>query len=298
MLTAPVVVTGHNGRLGRAVIGELRQRSIDARGVGRPDYDLDDPDAARRLIDSVRPATVIHCAAWTDVDGCALDPDLAMRRNGTAVAELAAACSQSDARLVLLSTNEVFDGTRSDDAGYREEDAPRPLNAYGESKLAGERAAQSAFEMRDEADKLWIIRTAWLYGPPGNDFPAKIVAAAERRGAGSELPVVSDEIGSPTYTNDLAPALIELIDAAPGDTYHLVAQGAASRFEVAAAVLERCRLAVIATPISRSEFKRPSVAPAWAVLNTSRPASFGGRMRRGRLALAEYLDVMCAAAVS
>ena len=295
LLQEPVVVTGPRGRLGRAVLASLGDHAIDSVGVGRPDYDLDYPDAARRLVAARQPGLVFHAAAWTDVDECARQPELAMRRNAVAVAELARACATAGVGLVLMSTNEVFDGERTDGLGYVEDDPPQPINPYGASKLEGERAALAEFARADATDRLWIVRTAWLFGPPGNDFPAKIIAAASQLAAGQPLRVVSDEIGTPTYTVDFAPALISLVAGAPAGVYHLVAAGIASRYEVAAEVVGRCVPGAALTPISRREFNRASVAPQWAVLDASRASSFGVTLPNWRPAISSYLGALCPA---
>lgn len=236
---------------------------------------------------------VIHAAAWTDVDGCARDPELAHRRNAEATAELANACAEAGTPLVLVSTNEVFDGSRSDGRGYVEDDQVAPMNAYGRSKLAGEHAATRVFAGATRADLLWIVRTAWLFGPPGSDFPTKILAAAGRLGPETALQVVSDEIGSPTYASDLAPALLDLIAAAPAGTYHLAGAGRASRYEVAQAVLERCRPTVPLQPITRGEYSRASQPPAWSVLNCSKAAAYGVTIRPWQDGLGDYLSGLC-----
>ena len=144
-----VAVTGAGGRLGRALIAALEDAPftgpLGPLAWSRPAYDLDDPEAAVRCIRQTVPEVVIHAAAWTDVDGCAREPERAMRRNALAVAELADACVRSGTDLVLVSTNEVFDGRRTDGLAYTPEDGPRPANPYGASKLAGEAAAQAAF---------------------------------------------------------------------------------------------------------------------------------------------------------
>ena len=209
-------VTGAGGRLGRALMAALADAPYTGLsgpiGWTRPDYDLDDPSAAARLLERDRPEVVVHAAAWTDVDGCARDPDLARRRNGEATGELAAACAAAGVDLVAVSTNEVFDGSAIDGRGYRPDDPTGPRNAYGSSKLAGETAARAAYERVAGGPGLAIVRTAWLYGPPGNDFPSKIVAASDRVEAanlGEPLPVVADETGSPTYTIDLADARLD-----------------------------------------------------------------------------------------
>ncbi len=144
-----VAVTGAGGRLGRALMSALRDAPftgpLGPLAWSRPTYDIDDPEAAARCIRQMAPEVVVHAAAWTDVDGCAREPERAMRRNAMAVAELAEACVRAGTDLVLVSTNEVFDGRRTDGRGYAPGDRPRPNNPYGSSKLAGETAAQAAF---------------------------------------------------------------------------------------------------------------------------------------------------------
>lgn len=281
-----LAVTGAGGRLGRALLEAAAARpDLLTFAWRRPEYDLDGSDPAR-LLERDRPEVIVHSAAWTDVDGCARQPDLAFQRNATAVSTLAEACAARSVRLVVISTNEVFDGRRTDGRGYRESDETAPINPYGASKLAGEEAARAFF---GAGDGLWIVRTAWLYGPPGNDFPSKIVAASDRRGSSEPLPVVADETGSPTSTADLAAAILDMIAATNGGTFHLVNEGVASRFDWAQAVLVRCRSGRQLRPISLTELVRDSKPPAWAVLDTSAAAAIGVRMRGWRDALADYL---------
>jgi dTDP-4-dehydrorhamnose reductase len=304
-----VAVTGSTGRLGRALVAALVARGIATVAWSRPDYDLDDPAAAERLVARDRPARVIHAAAWTDVDGCARDPALAARRNGEAVAELAAACVRAGAALTLISTNEVFDGARADGRGYDEDDEPRPANPYGASKLAGERAALAAFAGEspaganaapaaadapaDAGPGLTIVRTAWLYGPPGNDFPTKVLAAAARLPAGAPLKMVADEVGSPTHAVDLAQAIVGLVTRVRAGTYHLVNAGTASRLEAAQVVLARCRTDIAVQPIRAAEFVRASTPPAWAVLDAGKAARLGVVLRPWDGALREYAASLC-----
>jgi dTDP-4-dehydrorhamnose reductase len=188
----PIAVTGAGGRLGSA----LREVSPeDLIGWDVPEHDLDRPRSIEPLLERDQPALVIHTAAMTLVDECARQPELAMRRNGEATGVLAAACHARGVGLVVVSTNEVFAGDRTDGQGYVETDAAAPRNPYGASKLAGEEAARAVF---GDGPGLWIARTAWLYGPPGNDFPDKITQAADRLPESERLPVVDDEWGSPT----------------------------------------------------------------------------------------------------
>jgi dTDP-4-dehydrorhamnose reductase len=293
-----VAVTGAGGRLGSALVAVLREADGDGEGDGataiawrRPDYDLDmtDPGA---LLNRDRPSLVIHAAAWTDVDGCARDPALAMRRNAEAVGELARACAARGVGLLHFSTNEVFNGERIDLVGYSESDPPNPTNGYGKSKFAGEELARAAF---GSAPGLWIIRTAWLYGPPGNDFPTKILAASDARGDGEPLPVVADEWGTPTFAHDLARAAIDLAGAVDGGLFHLVGSGGiASRHDWAKAVLDRCRPGRSLVATSQRDFARASVPPPWGVLDSTRAAVEAGVVLRDwRAALEDYLETIC-----
>lgn len=276
------IITGSTGRLGRALLAT-------APGIvhswDRPLLDLDDPFTGTALVERDRPELVIHSAAMTDVDMAARDPDTAMRRNYRSVNVLAQACRENSAELVLVSTNEVFDGERDDGRGYVETDPTQPRNPYGLSKLAGEEAARQAF---DGSDGLWIVRTAWLYGPPGQDFPDKITAAADRA-TPAALGVVDDEIGSPTYTMDLARAIHALVQRTSGGIFHLANTGVASRLDWARKVLDVRRPGQELRAISRTEFERASDPPPWGVLDSSKAADAGIEMRPWDVALEDYL---------
>ena len=293
-----VAVTGSGGRLGRAVLAALADAPFT--GISgplawhRPAYDLDQPETVAGLIARDRPEVIVHCAAWTDVDGCARDPELAQRRNAHAAEALAGAAAAAGADLILVSTNEVFDGRRTDGRGYEPADLPNPINAYGASKLAGEQAANAAFMADGRPEGLAIVRTAWLYGPPGNDFPEKIARAAERaRAAGEVLRVVGDETGSPTSTSDLADAIVELIGSGVplGGTRHIVNSGAATRADWARAVLAGLGIEVPILEIPAATWVRASTPPAWAVLEPT-PLPSGEPLRPWPAALADQLPAL------
>ena len=306
-----IAVTGASGRLGRALVATLEDapfaRPSGPFGWDLPEHDLDTPGSVARLIGRDRPEVIVHTAAWTDVDGCARDPEAAIRRNGTAVGELAGLCAAAGIDLVLISTNEVFGGRRTGGRGYRPSDLPSPINAYGASKLVGEIAARAAFAGRGGVlerepgsraparPQLAIVRTAWLYGPPGNDFPAKILAAAERaRAAGEPLRVVRDEIGSPTYTADLAGAIAGLLGTGSfAGVHHIVNGGTASRAAWARELLRRVGLEVELEEIPSAAWPRISTPPAWAVLEPT-PLPSGTPLRPWPEALAAYVPVLLA----
>ncbi len=300
-----VAVTGAGGRLGSALVRALD--GVPLAGASgpiawrRPDYDLDDPSAAARVVARDRPGIVIHAAAWTDVDGCARDPGLATRRNAAAVDELARACAQHGADLVLVSTNEVFDGERTDGRGYGPGDPTDPLNPYGVSKLAGETAARAAYGAVGggvAAPQLAIVRTSWLFGPPGADFPAKVLDAADcARSEGRSLRAVVDEIGSPTYAPDLADAIVELLRAGVfAGTFHVVGGGTVSRAGWAQETLRLAGSDVVVEGIPSSEWERASRPPRWAVLAPT-PLPGGEPLRDWRLAMAEEMPVLLQARV-
>jgi dTDP-4-dehydrorhamnose reductase len=278
-----VAVTGARGRLGRALVGALEEAPFTGPlgpiAWSRPELDLDALTAASAgaLLDRDRPEVVIHAAAWTDVDGCARDPGLAIRRNALAAAAIADACVVRRVDLILISTNEVFDGRRTDDRGYRPDDPRNPVNPYGASKAEAERLVLDAFGSPIGATtaRLAIVRTSWLHGPPGNDFPEKIAVAAQRaRAAGEALRVVGDEFGSPTYAPDVAEAICELlaqdafapVGAGGHEIHHLVNTGRTSRAGWARVVLQATDLDVDVVEVPASTWVRASTPPRWAVL--------------------------------
>jgi dTDP-4-dehydrorhamnose reductase len=209
-----------------------------------------------------------------------------MQRNGAATGELASVCGRQGVGLVLISTNEVFDGTRTDGVGYGPADAAHPANPYGRSKLAGETAAAEAFAA--SPDLLGIVRTAWLFGTGKPDFPAKIERAA-RAAVGEQRPLclVADEVGTPTYVPDLATAVVDLIAAGHAGVHHVVNAGRASRADWGRDVLRRLGLAVQTQDISLADHDRPSRPPRWGVLATTTLP--GGALRSWQEAMTERI---------
>ncbi|HEV7603560.1 MAG TPA: NAD(P)-dependent oxidoreductase [Candidatus Limnocylindrales bacterium] len=294
-----VAVTGAGGRLGSDLVAAL----ADAPFTGpsgpiawrRDAFDLDAPDAVGARLDADRPEVVVHAAAWTDVDGCALDPELARRRNGVATGILAEACAARGTDLLIVSTNEVFDGSRTDGLPYLPTDLPTPGNPYGASKAEGERLAAAAFAQAGggRAGSLGIARTAWLFGAPGRDFPSRILDAAERaRAAGEPLRAVGDEWGTPTYTADVAEAIVELLaDDAIAGIHHLVNLPFASRADWARDVVARAGLDVEVVDVPASTWERPSRPPRWGVLAPT-PLPSGEPLRSWPAAMADYAPAL------
>ncbi len=303
-----VAVTGAGGRLGNALASVLLAEGVEVLGWSRPAFDLDRPAVYPQLLERDCPDLVLHAAAWTDVDACARDPVLAESRNGLATALLARACRSAGADFVYVSTNEVFDGSRTDGRGYRESDPTGPVNAYGRSKLIGEHAVRDAYALGDPSQsRAWIVRTAWLYGPPGADFGTKVLAAARRaRAAGKAVRLVADEVGSPTRAEDLAAATVQLLalaggqasradpplqgpQTAPPGIYHLVNTGVVSRAAWAEELMAALGLRVPVEHVTARMWPRASLAPLWSVLDAGRAAGQGVTLRPWREALEDEL---------
>jgi dTDP-4-dehydrorhamnose reductase len=293
-----LAVTGATGRLGGAVVASGRRQGVKVLPWTRVDFDLDEPQTAELAVEHDRPDVVIHCAAWTDVDGCARDPALADRRNGEATATLARAAAARGIALVAVSTNEVFDGGRTDGTPYEPWDQTSPGNPYGASKLRGEIGAREAYGT-DGGPALWIVRTAWLFGPPGNDFPMKILAAARSASAeGRTLSLVADEVGCPTAAADLAEAILDIVlhRAAPG-VHHVVNAGSASRAEWARRVLSIAGIDVTTKDVPLETWLRPSTPPKWGVLAPTTLPTLG-RLRSWQAALEADLSTRLHAGAS
>ena len=271
-----IVITGAGGQLGRALRDALGQHH-DLIPLGRAEIDLERPDCVKRLA-ATGADVVIHTAAYTDVDGCARDPERAYRVNGLGTQYVALACQHLGARLVYVSTNEVFDGTAA--MPSHEYDRAAPINAYARSKWAGEQV------VRELLDRFYIVRVAWLFGGERNFVRTVLRLAAERE----SISMVEDEIGSPTYSADAAAAIAQLIGLPFYGTYHLVNEGACSRFEFAAEILRLAdRGGVALKPIKLVEFERDSVVPPYTPLRNVAAAALGIRLRPWQAALAEYI---------
>ncbi len=272
-----VFITGVRGQLGQALQTALTEHEIS--GVDLPECDITDRAAIEAAIATAAPDLVIHCAAMTDVEGCARDPQLAYRVNGLGTQNVALACQAHDAAMLYMSTNEVFDG--SADRPYTEFDAPNPINPYARSKLAGE------WYTRHLTARFFIVRTAWLYAPGGRNFPHRIVELADANG---RLKVVTDEVGCPTYVVDLAQAMRQLITSDQYGIYHFVNAGACSRFDFAREILRLTgRTAVPVEPSTLSAYPRDSTVPPYTPLANVAGAAISIHLRPWQEALADFL---------
>jgi dTDP-4-dehydrorhamnose reductase len=274
-----VFITGCKGQLGRALYAALTEHTLA--GCDLPELDVTDREAIGAAIADFAPDVVIHTAAWTDVDGCARDPEKAYRANALGTQNVALACAASDAAMVYISTNEVFDGAATEP--YREWDPLHPINPYARSKAAGE------WFVRHLLTRFYIARISWLYAHGGRNFsnPHHIIQLADELGV---LRVVTDEVSSPTYAPDLAAALAKLIRTEAYGVYHLTNAGYVSRYDYVREVLRvGGREDVPVEPVTLDDFERASTPPRFAPLANTAAAALGIRLRHWKEALEEFL---------
>lgn len=279
------LIAGAGGMLGTAL-----QRVLAARGErfeAPPEgfFDITDEVMVARVIggfaaglDPCTEGVLVNAAAYTDVERAEDEPEVAQLVNGRAPRLLAEAARDCGLRFAHVSTDFVFDGTKS--GPYVEEDEPNPLSAYGRSKLDGERGVFEA-----DPDAL-VVRTAWVFGPGGANFPVKILEAARTR---PSLKVVTDEIGSPTYTLDLAGGIAGLVEAGASGLYHLAGTGVCSRLELAAETLRLAGLDTPLEPVASGTFPVKAARPANSVLDCAKAARLGVTMRDWHDSLADLV---------
>lgn len=268
-------MVGANGMLGRDLMALLGDRG---HGVDIAEIDITSLESVLRVVGNLKPEVVINCAAYTDVDGCESNVETAMTVNGEGVGYLAMACRDLGALLVQISTDYVFDGGKG--TPYVEDDAPCPLSIYGESKLAGEMNAAFTPEHL-------VVRTQWLYGRYGKNFVETMLRMGTEK---DELSVVDDQIGSPTWTVDLAQAVIALIDSGCRGIYHAANSEYCSWNGFAKAIFEEADLNVSVKPMTTTELNRPARRPLYSTLDcTKLVADTGFRPQEWRKALQGYL---------
>jgi dTDP-4-dehydrorhamnose reductase len=274
-----ILVTGADGRLGGLLAHELQGDEHTILGVDFESVDVTDRHSVNHTFDIFRPELVIHCAALTAVDDCAEHPDDAMNVNAFGTQAVALACQAYDVALVYMSTNEVFDGRTQ--RPYLEYDRPNPINPYAYSKWVGEQI------VRDLVRKHYIVRTAWLFAHGGQNFVHSILRHAQE---GNPLRVVTNEVASPTYNNDLVPAIGQLILTGCYGIYHLTNEGYTSRYAFARQVLDRAGYAgVPIEPIALAEYPRASCPPEYTMLRNMAAARLGITLRPWQAALDAFL---------
>jgi dTDP-4-dehydrorhamnose reductase len=256
-----LLVTGAGGMLACDVGGGGPPPPPPPPATALSEQDLDVTDAllVAAALAELKPDAVVNCAAWTDVDGAEADEATALQVNGVAPGHLARAAADLGAQLVQVSTDYVFDGTAR--RPYLESDPTGPRSAYGRTKLAGEQAVLAA------GGGHAVVRTAWLFGAAGKNFVATMLALAASR---DSVTVVADQIGSPTFTGHLAPALVDIAERRLAGVAHVAGAGQCAWSELAAQTFEQAAVSCIVQPVASSEFPRPAPRPAWSVLASER----------------------------
>ena len=254
-----LLVTGAAGMLGREVVAAAQRLGHEVAAWDLPECDLTDAGATLAAIRRLEPRAVVNCAAYTNVDAAEADEATAMLVNGDAAGNVARACAAAGARLVHVSTDYVFDGTKREP--WIESDATSPLGAYGRSKLHGEDLVRA--ELPDHA----IVRTAWLFGPHGPNFVSTMLRLAAER---DEVQVVTDQVGSPTFAGHLAPALVDMAERTDTGIFHGAGSGSCSWYELALEAYDAAGVACRVLPTTAEQFARPAPRPAYSVLGSER----------------------------
>ena len=245
-----VLVTGANGQLGYDVVKELQKQNIECYGATRQDFDIVDFEATKKFITNYMPDAVIHCAAYTAVDKAEDEQGLCYLVNASATENIAEICKKINAKMLYISTDYVFDGTKN--GFYEVDDKPNPINVYGKTKLLGEQAVQKIL------DKYFIVRISWVVGEHGNNFIKTMLRLGKER---KKINVVDDQYGSPTYTADLALLLIEMIQTEKYGIYHATNEGVCTWAEFAEEIFTIVGMDVKVNHITTAEYPTRAQRP-------------------------------------
>jgi len=279
-MTLKLFITGIKGQLGSELARQATALGHEVTGGDRPEFDITDLAQTQAALAAHHPDVVLHCAAFTHVDEATRDPNLAYRINGLGTQNVALACAEINAPILYVSSNEVFDGTKTEP--YREFDAAHPVNPYAYSKLAGEKFTAHLL------NHFYIVRTSWLTAKGGRNFVHRILQLADE---GKPLRVVTDEVACPTFTSDLASAILKLIATGCYGIYHLTNSGYCSRYDFARRILDLSgRRHIPVEPITLADYPRLSNPPKFSALANVCAAALGITLRPWAEALEEFLS--------
>ncbi|AXM89106.1 dTDP-4-dehydrorhamnose reductase [Anoxybacillus ayderensis G10] len=274
-----VVVTGANGQLGQELVRQLQQTNVELYSFTKRDLDITNESIVNEVITKIKPDIIINAAAYTKVDQAEIEEETAYLVNAFGQRNLAVVAEKVEAKICYISTDYVFDGNST--VPYREYDQTNPLGVYGKSKHAGEELTRSL------CSRYFIVRTAWVYGEFGQNFVKTMLRLVKEK---EEIGVVNDQIGSPTYTVDLARFIIELVQTEKFGIYHATNSGSCSWYEFAKAIFEESNMKVKVHPITTEQFPRPAKRPKYSVLdNFSLKVNGFPMLRHWREALKEFL---------
>lgn len=273
-----VLVTGVKGQLGYDIVNECRVRGIDAVGVDVEEMDITDALQVKHVIKDAAVDAVIHCAAWTAVDRAEDEIELCRKVNRDGTANIASVCKEQDIPMMYFSTDYVFDGLGEEP--WMEYSERKPLNIYGQTKYEGELEVQ-------KLDKYFILRISWVFGVNGQNFIKTMLRLGEERGAVS---VVNDQLGSPTYSYDLAKLCVDMIQTDKYGIYHATNQGYCSWYEYACEIFKQAGMDVIVTPVDSAMFPAKAVRPKNSRMNQTELDKNGfDRLPEWQDALKRYL---------
>ena len=273
-----ILITGANGQLGTELMKVLE--GYEVHGFNKDQLDITNPNNVRECMENIEPDVVIHCAAYTNVDGCESNVDLAYKINASGAGYVATECLKIGAAMVYVSTDYIFNGQKGQP--YYEFDKPNPINTYGKTKLAGEEIVRSTLKRH------YIARTAWLYGTQGKNFVKTMLQLAETQ---KNINVVNDQTGSPTNVLDLARAIKLLIESKKYGTYHVTNSGSCTWYEFAKKIFELRGIEIEVNPLTTDQLDRPAKRPKNSVLkNFNLEANLKYSTRSWEEALKEYLS--------
>ena len=278
-----ILITGANGLLGHELASVLKDHSLIL--LSHSQLDISNSDSVNKEIDSHSPDIIINSAAYTQVDLCESNYDLAFASNATGPKNLAIKCKQLNIPLIHISTDYVFEGNQEKNSPLEETDKLGPKTVYGKTKLEGEKLVM------ENCDKYFILRTAWLYGE-GKNFVKTMIGLSKKN---KELKVVNDQVGCPTYAKDLAKGIKEIIDkkSEKYGIYHVTNKGEVSWYEFAKKIFEIKKIEIKVNPCTSEEFPRPAPRPHYSVLNNQKWINAGFTpLRNYEEALKEYLETL------
>ncbi|MBR2140364.1 MAG: dTDP-4-dehydrorhamnose reductase [Phascolarctobacterium sp.] len=275
-----VLVTGAGGMLGYDIIKEFEMRNIDCIGAGRTEFDITDFKASYDFITNHLPDVVIHCSAYTSADKAEEEEALCYSVNAIGTSNIAKICKEIDAKMIYISSDYVFDGTKE---GYYEvDDIPNPINVYGKTKYEGEKAVQNIL------DKYFVVRISWVFGINGNNFVKTMLRLGKNV---KEVSVVEDEIGSPTYTVDIATILSKMIYSENYGVYHVTNEGVCSWADFAEAIFDAAQMKVKVNHITAEQWNAKAKRPKNSKLSKKKlVCNDFGKLRHWKEALDAYLN--------